>query len=162
MVSTRTRTVLFCALIAAISSNAYAGSKRGDDGVREARAAIEATNAKFSEAFARGDTKALAAMYTSDAIAFPPDSEMIRGNEAVAKFWKATRDGGVQSATLTTDDVGRSGDVAYEVGKVSLTIRPEGKEPTTAAAKYVVVWKRQPDGSWKLHRDIWNSLPEKK
>ena len=62
---------------------------------------------------------------------------------------------------LTTDDVGRSGDIAYEVGKVSLTIQPVGKEPTTSAAKYVVVWKRQPDGSWKLHRDIWNSLPAK-
>jgi uncharacterized protein (TIGR02246 family) len=156
------RTVAVCVLVAAISSSAFAESKPNDEGVREARVAIEAANANFSQAFARGDAKALAAMYTSDAIAFPPDSEMIRGNEAIGAFWKATRDGGVQSATLTTDDVGRSGDIAYEVGKVSLTIRPVGNEPTTAAAKYVVVWKRQPDGSWKLHRDIWNSLPAKK
>lgn len=150
------------ALIAAILSSAYAGSEGKDEGVREAQAAIEAANAKFSEAFARGDGKALAAMYTSDAIVFPPDSEMIRGNEAIGEFWKATRQSGVQSALLTTDDVGRSGDVAYEAGKVTLTIQPAGKEPTKAAAKYVVVWKRQPDGSWKLHRDIWNSLPAKK
>ena len=133
-----------------------------DEGVREARAAIEAANAKFSDAFARGDAKALAAMYTSDAIAFPPDSDMVHGNEAIGEFWKATRDSGVQTAALTTVDVGRSGDVAYEVGKVSLTIQPAGKELTTAVAKYVVVWKRQADGSWKLHRDIWNSVPAKK
>lgn len=154
-----TRAVVVFALIA-ISSSAFAGSKADED-VRGARAAIEAANAKFSEAFARGDAKALSAMYTSDAIAFPPDSEMIRGNEAIGQYWKATRDGGVQSATLTTIDVGRSGDVAYEVGKVSLTIQPAGKEPTTALAKYVVVWKRV-DGSWKLHRDIWNGLPATK
>jgi len=157
-----TRAVVLSALIAAISSTASAGSKGNDDGVRDARAAIEAANAKFSEAFARGDAKALSAMYTSDAIAFPPDSEMIRGNGAIGQFWKATRDGGVQSAALTTIDVGTSGDVAYEVGKVFLTIQPAGKEPTTAVAKYVVVWKRDADGSWKLHRDIWNSLPAKK
>jgi uncharacterized protein (TIGR02246 family) len=157
-----TRAVVVCALIAAISSSAHAGSDKTDEGVREARAAIEVANAKFSEAFARGDAKALSAMYTSDAIAFPPDSEMIRGNEAIGAYWKATRDGGVQSAVLTTDDVGRSGDVAYEAGKVSLSIQPAGKEPTTATAKYVVVWKRQPDGSWKMHRDIWNSLPPSK
>ena len=156
-----TRMVVLCTLVAAISSAAYAGSKGKDQGVREARAAIEAANAKFSEAFARGDAKALAAMYTPDAIAFPPDSEMIQGNEAIGNFWKTTRDNGVQSATLTTVDVGRSGDIADEVGKVSLTIQPVGKEPTTAAAKYVVIWKRQFDGSWKLHRDIWNSLPAK-
>ena len=133
-----------------------------DEGVREARAAIEAANAQFSDAFARGDAKALAAMYTSDAIAFPPDGDMVHGNEAIGEFWKATRDSGVQTAALTTIDVGRSGDVAYEVGKVSLTIQPAGKELTTAVAKYVVVWKRQADGSWKLHRDIWNSVPSKK
>ena len=156
-----TRTIGLFALIFAISSTAYAGSKMTDEGVREARAAIEAANAQFSDAFARGDAKALAAMYTSDAIAFPPDSDMVDGNEAIGEFWKATRDSGVQTAALTTVDVGRSGDVAYEVGKVSLTIQPAGKELTTAVAKYVVVWKRQADGSWKLHRDIWNSVPAK-
>src|SRR5262245_20148456 len=144
-----TRTVVLAALIAAISSTGYAGSEGQDEGVREARAAIEAANAKFSAAFARGDAKALSAMYTSDAIAFPPDSEMIHGNEAIGEFWKATRDSGVQSAALTTVDVGTSGDVAYEVGVVSLAIQPKGKESTTSAAKYVVVWKRQADGSWR-------------
>ena len=157
-----TRTIGLVALILAIWSTAYAGSKTTDEGVREARAAIEAANAQFSDAFARGDAKALAAMYTSDAIAFPPDGDMVHGNEAIGEFWKATRDSGVQTAALTTIDVGRSGDVAYEVGKVSLTIQPAGKELTTAVAKYVVVWKRQADGSWKLHRDIWNSLPATK
>src|SRR3954452_18925804 len=114
-----TRTAVLFVLILASSSNVYAASKRHDDGVREARSAIEAANANFSEAFARGDAKALSAMYTSDAIAFPPDSEMIRGNEAIGQFWKTTRDSGVRSATLTTIDVGRSSDVAYEVGNVS-------------------------------------------
>src|SRR5262245_51000374 len=157
-----TRIIVLFALIVVISSNAHAGSEGKNGDVRETRAAIESANAKFSEAFARGDAKALAAMYTSDAIAFPPDSEMIRGNEAIGEFWKATRDSGVQSAVLTTVDVERSGDLASEVGTVSLTIQAAGTAPTTATAKYVVVWKRQADGSWKLHRDIWNNLPAKK
>ena len=156
------RMVVLLAVMVASSSAAYAGSKGNDETVHEARAGIEAANAKFSEAFARGDAKALSAMYTSDAIVFPPDSEMIRGNEAIGAFWKATRDSGVQNAALTTIDVGRSGDVAYEVGKVSLTIQPAGKQPTTAVAKYLVVWKRQTNGLWKLHRDIWNDLPATK
>lgn len=155
------RTIASWVLVAVISSAAYVASAAPDAGVREAQAAIEAANARFSEAFARGDASALAAMYTPDAIAFPPGSEMVRGNEAIASFWKTSRDGGVRSATLTTIDVGRSGDVAYEVGTVSLEVQAEGKEPTTATAKYVVVWKRQPDGSWKLHRDIWNDLAPK-
>jgi len=153
------RTTVFFALIVASSLTAYAASKRNDEGVREARGDIEAANAKFTEAFARGDTKAFSAMYTSDAIAFPPDSEMIRGNEAIGDFWKATRESGVRGAALTTVEVSRSGDVADEVGTISLTIQPAGKEQTMAMAKYVVVWKRQADGTWKVHRDVWNSIP---
>ena len=153
---------VFFALVVAGTSTSYAGSPPDDQGIREVQTAIEAANAKFSEAFARGDAKALASMYTSDAIVFPPDSEMIRGNEAIGDFWKAARNGGVREVALTTVEVGQSGDVAYEVGKVSLTVQAHGNEPTTAGAKYVVVWKRQADGSWKLHRDIWNSLPARK
>jgi uncharacterized protein (TIGR02246 family) len=141
---------------------AYAATEAKDDGLREVSAAIEEANTKFSQAFERGDSKALTDMYTSDAIAFPPDSEMIQGNAAIGEFWNATRKSGVKSVTLTTLDVGRSGDIAHESGKVSLTIQAEGAEPTTATAKYVVVWIRQADGSWKLHRDIWNSLPSTK
>ncbi len=159
---TSVRTIGLVALILALSPNAYAASKERTGGVREARAAIEAANAKFSEALERGDAKALAAMYTPDAIVFPPESEMVKGREAIEEFWKATRASGVKSASLTTLDVGWSGDIAYETGKVALTVQPEGKEPTTVAAKYVVVWKRQADGSWKLHRDIWNSVPAPK
>lgn len=160
MVSRRTFVVF--ALIGLMSSAASAGASGEKDGAGEARAAIEAANARFSEAFARGDAKAISTMYTPDAIAFPPDAEMIRGNEAIASFWKTTRDGGVLSAALTTLDVQRSGDVAWETGTVSLAIQAAGAQrTTTAAAKYVVVWKRQSDGTWKMNRDIWNGLPAK-
>lgn len=159
---TTTRAVLFGTFVAAIAQVAYAGSETKPDSVREVRTAIEKANTQFSKAFEQGDSKALANMYTSDAIAFPPDSQMIEGNEAIGEFWETTRNSGVTSATPTTLDVGRDGDIAYEVGKVFLTIQSEGKQPTKAAAKYVVVWKRQADGSWKLHRDIWNSLPPEK
>ena len=154
------RAIGLAAAAVCVASVVYAGTR--EDGVAEARAAIEAANAKFSKAFEAGDASALAALYTADAIAFPPDHEMVKGRKAIGEFWKATQQSGVKSAVLTTIDVGRSGDVAYEVGTVLLTVQPESKPATTASAKYVVVWKRQADGSWQLHRDIWNSLPSGK
>ena len=154
------RAIGLATVIVCLASSVHAGSKEG--GVAEARAAIEAANVKFSKAFEAGDANALAALYTADAIAFPPDSEMVKGRKAIGEFWKGTQQSGVKSAVLTTVDVGRSGDVAYEVGTVLLTIQPQVKAATTASAKYVFVWKRQADGSWQLHRDIWNSLPSGK
>ena len=150
--------ILILALSTFVSAAAYAK----DDDAGEVRKAIEAANAKFSAAFARGDAKAIAEMYTADAVVLPPDTEMIRGTAAIAAFWTATMQSGVKGAALTTVDVGVSDDLAYETGKVVLTIHPEGAAATTATAKYVVVWKKQADGTWKLQLDMWNNLPAAK
>ena len=145
-----------------LASSAQPASAAADDPTSEARSAIESANTKFSEVFARGDAAGVASMYTSDAILFPPNEEMLRGSEPIGQFWKKSHEGGVASVKLTTSDVERSGDIAFETGKVELVLRADGKPDSSASAKYLVVWKRQSDGSWKLHRDIWNDLPAPK
>ena len=127
-------------------------------GKNDAQAAVEKGNARFSEAIARSDAKAVAALYTEDAIMLPERGAMVKGRQAIGEFWKTAMDGGVKSVTLTTLDVGANGDLAHEVGNVLLMINVEGRPPATASAKYVVVWKREADG-WKMHRDIWNDPP---
>ena len=87
---------------------------------------------------------------------------MVKGSHAIAELWRETMGTGVKKVDLVTLDVGVGGDVAHETGTVVLTIVPEGKGAITAKAKYLVVWKRQSDGSWKIHRDIWNDLPPQK
>jgi len=124
-------------------------------GTDRARAEIEQVNALFSEAIARGDAQAIAKLYTEDAILLPERGELVKGRQAIGEFWKAAMDDGVKSVTVTTLDVGGSGDLAHEVGTVLLTLQAEGRPPATASAKFVVVWKRDADG-WKIHRDIWN------
>jgi len=152
--------VSVCVVVLSVPGIAAAKSKQAGGG--DAKAAIEATNAKMSEAFAKRDATALAAFYTEDAIVFPPDADMVKGRAAIAELWKKTQESGVKSAKLETLDVGTAGNVAYETGTVTLTIEPPGKAAATVKAKYVVVWKRQADGSWQLHRDIWNALPAAK
>jgi uncharacterized protein (TIGR02246 family) len=145
------------ALIVSLMAAACSGCRSEDAGT-SARVAIEEGNATFSELYSRGDAAAIAALYSEDAIVFPPGAEMVKGRQAIAEFWKATRDSGVTDVALTTVDVGESGDLAYEVGTALLTVQPPGREPTTASAKYVVVWQRETDGSWHC-TDIWNDLP---
>ena len=123
------------------------------------RAAIEEANRRFSAAFEQGNFAGLAGMYTADAVVLPPDSEMVQGSAAIEALWKAVHVAGVLSAELSTVDLGEAGETAYEVGRALLTIQPEGKERMTVPVKYLVVWQRQADGAWKLHRDIWNAMP---
>src|SRR5262249_16014535 len=48
-----------------------------------ARDAIEKGDKAFSDAFAKGDFKALAATYAEDAIVLPPDADMVKGRAAI-------------------------------------------------------------------------------
>ncbi len=47
------------------------------------RAAIEETNARFTEAFNQGDAAVATALYTEDAIVLPPGQGMVRGRPAI-------------------------------------------------------------------------------
>jgi len=135
----------------------YAAAQQEKMNVAQVRKSIEKANLKFGEAVRKGDAAALAALYTEDATLMPPNSEMIKGRQEIEEFWKTSMQMGVKDAILTTVDASGSGNLAYEIGKYTIKIQPEGQEPIEALGKYVAVWKLQADGSWKLHIDIWNS-----
>jgi uncharacterized protein (TIGR02246 family) len=126
--------------------------------VEKVRVAIEEGSLKVGEVVRQGDAAALAALYTDDATLLPPDSEMIQGKQGIEAFWSQGIKMGIKDLVLTTLDVFGSGDLAYEIGKFTLTVQPEGQEPVEQKGKYVVVWKQAADGSWKLHVDIFNYI----
>ncbi len=127
-----------------------AGPARAEEDVR---AALEAGNRKFEEAVSRGDGAALAALYTPEAQLLPAQSDFVTGTKAIGEFWQGVFDSGIKAATLTTVEVNSHGDTADEVGRYELRAA-DGE--VLDKGKYVVIWKKE-DGTWKLHRDIWNT-----
>jgi uncharacterized protein (TIGR02246 family) len=117
------------------------------------RKTIEENNAKFCAAFNQGDAAGVAAWYTEDAIAMPPNMDMAQGTNAIQELIGSFNSMGATNLALTTDEVMGAGDLAIEVGKYTYSM-PGGLQDS---GKYIVVWKKGADGSWKLHRDIWNS-----
>ena len=59
----------------------------------------------------------------------------------------------VSPASFITCAVTGSGDSAQEVGTWVIKA-PDGS--VAEQGKYIVLWKKEA-GTWKLHRDIWNS-----
>ena len=137
--------------------------KGGEEMAEDARRAIERTNRRFGEHIRKGDAEAVGKLYTEDALLMPPNNEMIRGRRGTAGFWGAAIKMGVRDAELETVEVTQIGDTVHEVGNYALKIQPQGKKPFEDHGKYMVVWKQDPSGEWRLHRDIWNSsLPQRK
>jgi uncharacterized protein (TIGR02246 family) len=123
------------------------------------RKVIEARSRAFAEAYNRNDLDSLVGMYTADAVAFPPGSPSVRGRQALRELWQANRDAGVTSIDLRTDEVEGAGDLAIETGIGVLEMTGANGTKTQEHMKFVVIWKRDTDGAWRLHRDIWNGLP---
>jgi ketosteroid isomerase-like protein len=64
---------------------------------------------------------------------------------------------------FTTTDVvvAGSGDLAYETGRYALTLSDanNANAPATQSGGYVVVWRKEPDGTWKAVIDAPISDP---
>jgi len=127
------------------------------------RQAIEKANQQFLDALRRGDGAGCAAVYAENGKVLPPNSPMLTGRKAIQEFWQGAIGMGVKGATLMTLDLEVHGDTAIEVGAYTLDLRPAGGQPAKDEGKYVVVWKRQGNGSWRLAVDIFNTnLPPAK
>ena len=123
--------------------------------------AIRDTTKRYVEAYNQGDAAAATDFYTEDAKLLPPNMEMVSGKQAIQEFWKTAMEMGIRKINLETVEVGYDGNLAYERGVSTVNIEPKGGQATTVRGKYLVAMKRQPDGSWKVAVDIWNSdLPQ--
>jgi uncharacterized protein (TIGR02246 family) len=115
--------------------------------------AIEAANAHFTATAAEGDGAGLAALYATDGQLLPAGSEVIRGTDAIQKFWQRALDSGIAGIGLKTLEVFAQGSTATEVGQYELRDRA-GK--VLDHGKYIVVWRREGD-KWKLLRDMFST-----
>lgn len=123
------------------------------------RRMVDSGNAAYIAAVTKSDVAATVAGYAPDAMLLPPNEPMARGREAIVekfKAWNAAQT--VKAMTLRTEDLTASGDLAVEVGTYEMTLQPtNGGKEIQDKGKYVVVYKRQPDGTWKNFREVSNS-----
>ncbi len=113
----------------------------------------------FYAAVNAGDQAAHAALFTDDAWMLPDGWDISRGETLKTSI--RDRTGWVfRLKDVERLEYGISGDLGYTINQYFYTWHEEGAQPEWHRTKNVHIWKRQADGSWKLHVDIWNSTPE--
>lgn len=134
-----------------------------DTRAADTRAADEATireaEIAWSNAAAAKDVNATVAYYADDGSAFPPNGPILTGKEAITKMWEGIfqAPGSSVSWQPVKVEVARSGDLGYTHGTYQMTMNDPAGNPVADRGKYVTVWKKQTDGSWKVMADIFNS-----
>lgn len=145
------RVAASCLALALLLAPATAASQEHADHP-DLQADIAKGTAAWQAAFNSGDGAAVAALYTDDAALLPPGGDPVRGLEAIQAYWTGAASTG-ETFALTTVEVTGHGDMAVEVGTYS-GAGADGAH--TDHGKFMVLWMKV-DGTWKMHRDMWNS-----
>jgi len=118
-------------------------------------------NRDFAAALNAKDAKAAAALYTEDAVLFPPGESVVQGRAAIEEYWRgALESGGVRDVSVETMDAQSSGSLGYETGNFVLTANGPDGQPMVDKGRYVELLRREPDGKWRSTHGIWNSSPK--
>ena len=114
-------------------------------------AAIRALDAEWAKAVAAKDVSTAMKFYADNASVFVPDSPVATGKDAILAAWTALVSTPGFSLAFTPDKVvvSKGGDFAYEIGDFTMTFNDKKGKSQSSKAKYVVVWAKQADGSWK-------------
>ena len=113
---------------------------------------LEAATGAMERAFARGDMRAIARTYADDAQMIPPSGKPITGRAALDDFWRKIRH--PRSWDMETLDWGGTRDEAWQLVRSTMLEGPSS-DNRPHIVRCLLVWRRQPDGSLRIHLDIW-------
>lgn len=122
-------------------------------------AAINAAREAFMKAYETGDAQAIGRLYTEDAISEPNNQPTLRGREAIVASLESMFEQVSVTPVLTPDETRTLGSVGLDRGTYTVTVTPKaGAPPTSSQGRYMVVFVKQADGSWKVTRDMDNAI----
>jgi len=122
-------------------------------------AAIDKVRLDFNAAYNEGNAKALTGLITRDGIWMPPGEPTVFGQGNIKARYAKLFTNMSSKFELKAGDIQLSGDWAYLSGDWSRVDTPKaGGAVKNVSGHYLLIVKRQPDGTWKIARDIWNEL----
>jgi ketosteroid isomerase-like protein len=98
--------------------------------------------------------------YAPDAIFLQPSGERISGSAALRTLFQTIMATFNSDLTLNSQNLETSGDLAYDSGdfQETLTIIATGTK-ITAKGSYIIIFKRQPNGSWQIVQQVFTGAP---
>jgi uncharacterized protein (TIGR02246 family) len=123
--------------------------------------AIHALVKEWSGAAQSKDPAKFTAVYAEDATVMMEGMADVSGKAAIKEAITGMMSDPNFALSFAADKVvvARSGDLAYETGTYTMTMSDAKKKPATQSGHYVVVWRKEADGSWKAVIDAPISDP---
>ena len=100
----------------------------------------------------------ISTLYADDAVLLAPNIPACKGREAILMEYKKDDEANEEHVNTTlVEEVHISGDLAVARGSDTGTTRPRRGGPAEKySLKWLMVMKREADGSWKFIDEMWN------
>jgi ketosteroid isomerase-like protein len=121
--------------------------------------ALNKLQSEVDSAIIAGETDRYLALLTEDAVLMPPNGPPVSGREAIGSWNRAiSRQFRIQEYRSVDDEVVVAGDWAFRRASIDWTVAPvAGGQPVRDSGKYIIIYRRQKDRSWRVARDMWSS-----
>jgi ketosteroid isomerase-like protein len=122
------------------------------------------TLAKIREAWVQDlrnkQLEAILKFYAPDAVFLLPSGDRITGSAALRTLFQNIMATFHSDLTLHSQNLETSGDLAYDSGdfQETLTTIATGAK-ITSKGSYIIIFKRQPNGSWQIVQHVWTGTP---
>jgi uncharacterized protein (TIGR02246 family) len=130
-----------------------------EEDIESAKGAIHALNKQWEINFDNHDTAGLVALFTEDCVRMPQGGPASVGRPALeaayrqdfADVWKTQA-----KVRLNAEEVIISGEYAFARGADTLVQVQDGRQ-VEETGKWLFIFRRQTDGTWKYHWSTFNS-----
>ncbi len=99
----------------------------------------------------------VATIYADDALLLPPNVPLVQGSGQIRELYREMFEAGLEDPSRETTLVHVEGDLGYGVGTYRWTMRAATGESLMDYGKFVVVYRRDALGLWRVSVDMFSS-----
>jgi ketosteroid isomerase-like protein len=116
--------------------------------------------ARFAKDVLERGGAAFADWFAEDGVTLSNGQAPVIGRVAIAKSARWLPNDYQLAWTPTDAVMGPSGDIGYTWGIYTGHSKDANGNPVTTRGRYITIWRKQPDGSWKVALDAGANAPE--
>ncbi len=144
----------FSLLALALAATACVSQSTRHDPAADSTAVVAAMDA-YVAALRGNDAATVSALWTDDAVYAALQTPTIRGHAAMDSLVRSHLSTmRITEITVRTEETAVGGDLAVQWGSYSEVVQAQQGAPQPIRGRFMFVWRRQADGSWKVARGI--------
>jgi ketosteroid isomerase-like protein len=121
---------------------------------------IRAAERRVTSALAAPDVTAWVYEYTEDAVLLEPAAAPVSGRVALLELARSMKP--IASATISSDRIEGSGNVAYSYGTAFWNSGRSPDATSTTRVRQILAWRREADGVWRIAMEAFLPLEASK